>query len=1002
MTSKNAACSVLIMFIASILGTVVGAAVVSASSTQQQYPTAYLPDWNLTHSENPLQSYAIERSGNYFPYGIRDDAVYLPFSSQDETFGVDNLGNQYYAYTGPGTIGPTSNGNGIHIHKLNSNGTEVWAKSISTSSYCNGDNNYCSFIGIHVLADDEFFVVFSVYNAGTISFSSSVSLSSNSHQIIVAHHDNTGWQWAEAQSSTNGYGYSNLVDQRMDESGNLYLTLDKGTSGSYRQFSVIAFNASGGQWNRLLELGYSSYSGDYFAVDTEVASLHFLIYTYNSLRYDSQTTYCPSSSSGNTGHCYIWLSLSPTGIKTSAVSAHDPSAVVSNFEVVGNVAHVSTLSFSSASNQDTYVNFSGQLTSCSQSNYYCTHIVKLGSNGTWFAAKEFTTHTDDDTTIFSRALFEDDGSGVLFILLFDSYSEASFDGQSLRSFTTGLEIILGGFSAGYSHQWKQSFATTYYDLDCLAFKTTNAGYAVLSACTGNSNTWQFSGASGTSNAFMAWVGTQNGSIFDLELDTYDQPLDTLPNGGLLAFDPVQEGKIRLYAPDNDNDNIGASDNCPDVYNPSQSDYDGDSFGDACDEDDDADSVSDVVDLCPRGDKGWVSTSITDHDGDGCRDISSEDADDDNDGYSDLNDACPTGIVGAANDYDGDGCKNPEDDDDDNDGVFDGSDQCTPGNLDWSSGTVTDHDSDGCKDDGEDADDDNDGVVDIADSCPKGEVNWPSNANTDFDGDGCKDGYEDEDDDGDGVLNFEDQCEDSVGSVNDVGCSISQSQNGGESGDGGQQTTVIYYVCPQGGSVVTDLADCPVQDNANENQSSTPEVYYVCPGGSAVVSNLSDCPEQPNSSPQNITYVLNPDSNLSDEFSICPEGTAIVMDLSDCPGNTGTQQNSVGDDVQNQVGSQDAMVLLFAGGAFLMAMGAVVVVLIRRPTYPGGSMYQPIDSTNQMFKEQPQFPDDLTHERPPIDAVGILRDGYEWIEWPEQSGTHWYRTEGSSTHWSKYS
>ena len=116
---------------------------------------------------------------------------------------------------------------------------------------------------------------------------------------------------------------------------------------------------------------------------------------------------------------------------------------------------------------------------------------------------------------------------------------------------------MGGFSAGYSHQWKQSFATTYYDLDCLAFKTTNAGYAVLSACTGNSNTWQFSGASGTSNAFMAWVGTQNGSIFDLELDTYDQPLDTLPNGGLLAL-TLFKRENRLYAPDNDNDNIGAA------------------------------------------------------------------------------------------------------------------------------------------------------------------------------------------------------------------------------------------------------------------------------------------------------------------------------------------------------------------------------------------------------------------------------------------------------------
>ena len=38
-------------------------------------------------------------------------------------------------------------------------------------------------------------------------------------------------------------------------------------------------------------------------------------------------------------------------------------------------------------------------------------------------------------------------------------------------------------------------------------------------------------------------------------------------------------------PDNDGDNVGTNDNCPDTYNPSQSDYDQDLDGDACDDDD---------------------------------------------------------------------------------------------------------------------------------------------------------------------------------------------------------------------------------------------------------------------------------------------------------------------------------------------------------------------------------------------------------------------------------
>ena len=86
---------------------------------------------------------------------------------------------------------------------------------------------------------------------------------------------------------------------------------------------------------------------------------------------------------------------------------------------------------------------------------------------------------------------------------------------------------------------------------------------------------------------------------------------------------------------------------------------------------------------------------------------------------------------------GDGCKDLEDNDDDNDGVADGSDLCDKGNIDWSSGTVTDHDSDGCNDAFEDSDDDNDGVTDLR--VPK--TDWPSNLNTDFDEE--KDGFEDE-------------------------------------------------------------------------------------------------------------------------------------------------------------------------------------------------------------------------------------------------------------------
>ena len=100
-------------------------------------------------------------------------------------------------------------------------------------------------------------------------------------------------------------------------------------------------------------------------------------------------------------------------------------------------------------------------------------------------------------------------------------------------------------------------------------------------------------------------------------------------------------------------------------------------------DTDGDNITDVDDSCPNGATGWNSTSLTDHDSDGCRD-SDEDPDDDNDGVADGNDDCPTGVLGwtssTSTDHDSDGCRDtaPEDDDDDNDSVTDANDDCPMG------------------------------------------------------------------------------------------------------------------------------------------------------------------------------------------------------------------------------------------------------------------------------------------------------------------------------------
>ncbi|MBD37732.1 MAG: hypothetical protein CMB10_01680 [Euryarchaeota archaeon] len=191
-------------------------------------------------------------------------------------------------------------------------------------------------------------------------------------------------------------------------------------------------------------------------------------------------------------------------------------------------------------------------------------------------------------------------------------------------------------------------------------------------------------------------------------------------------------------------------------------YDGDSYWDGADTDDDNDGILDTSDSCSKGVLGWTSYSWTDYDSDGCKD-SSEDTDDDNDMVSDTNDFCQLGNKGwsssSTTDHDSDGCRDStEDTDDDNDGVSDTSDTCSKGGLGWTSSSTTDHDADGCKDSTEDTDDDNDNIADSNDICPLGVTGWTSGSTNDYDSDGCQDSTEDTDDDNDNIMDSYDTCQ----------------------------------------------------------------------------------------------------------------------------------------------------------------------------------------------------------------------------------------------------
>ena len=179
------------------------------------------------------------------------------------------------------------------------------------------------------------------------------------------------------------------------------------------------------------------------------------------------------------------------------------------------------------------------------------------------------------------------------------------------------------------------------------------------------------------------------------------------------------------------------DNCPNTANPSQSNIDNDTQGDACDADIDGDGTLNDDDAFPND--------------------AAETADADGDNIGDNSDNCPAIANNDQADVDNDGDGNACDLDADNDGVND-VDDAFPFNpdeqLDTDGDSVGDNADAFPNDPSETSDLDEDGVGDNGDNCPTIANSDQADADNDGEGDACEVLV---DADEDGLFTDEDNC-----------------------------------------------------------------------------------------------------------------------------------------------------------------------------------------------------------------------------------------------------